>query len=138
MAETQPVRESTQYSLILRAVWFLLVGWWAVGIWLSVAWLLTITIIGIPLGIKMINWVPMVVSLRRKQAFTIVADDRIERQGPHQHNLVLRGVYFVAMGWWASGIWMGIAYLFTISIIGLPVAVWMYDRLPFVVSLYRY
>lgn len=127
-----------QRSLIVRAVWFLLIGWWATGIWLGVAWLLNVTIILLPLGIKMINKVPLVVSLKNPTE-TLVADTAsIERERTPQRNLLVRGLWFLLIGWWLSAIWMGIAYLFTVSIVGLPIAVWMYDRLPWIVSLYRY
>lgn len=53
-------------------------------------------------------------------------------------SLVVRAVYFLLVGWWASGIWMSIAWVASITIVGLPLAIWMYSRLPFVVSLYRY
>lgn len=120
-------------SLVVRAVWFLFVGWWATGIWLGVAWFLNVTIIGIPLGIKMINVVPMVLSLKERDLV-----DAEGGGGDQPYGLVVRGLYFVFVGWWASGIWMSVAYLFTLSIVGLPVAVLMYNKLPFVVSLYEY
>jgi len=127
-----------QRSLLVRAVWFLLIGWWATGIWLAVAWLLNVTIILLPLGIKMINKVPLVVSLKNPTE-TLVADSAsIRRRKTPQRNLLVRGLWFLLIGWWLSAIWMGVAYLFTLSILGLPIAVWMYDRLPWIVSLYRY
>lgn len=55
-----------------------------------------------------------------------------------QHSIVVRALWFLLVGWWESGIWMSAAYLFTISIVGLPIAVWLYNKLPYVVSLYRY
>lgn len=121
-------------SLIVRAVWFILVGWWATGIWLGVAWVFLILVITIPLGIKMINMVPLVLSL--KSPTRTFVDERIQPQA--QQNLLVRAVWFVFVGWWLSLFWMGIAYLFTLSIIGIPIAIWMYGKLPFVVSLYRY
>lgn len=59
-------------------------------------------------------------------------------QGSGSLSLVVRAVYFLLVGWWASALWMGLAYLATLSIVGLPVAIWMYGKLPFVVSLYNY
>ncbi len=59
-------------------------------------------------------------------------------QSVEQRSLLVLVVWFVFVGWWASGIWMSVAYLFTLSVVGLPVAVWLDDRLPAVVSLYRY
>ncbi|SDW80148.1 Uncharacterized membrane protein YccF, DUF307 family [Haloarcula vallismortis] len=123
---------SDQRSLLVRAVWFLLVGWWVTGIWLSVAWFLNVTIIGLPLGIKMINRVPLVLTLKRRDQLVT------ESAGGSQHSLLVRGVWFVFVGWWASGVWTGVAYALSVTIVGLPLAIWMYNKLPFVVSLYQY
>lgn len=128
--------------ILVRAVYFLLIGWWATGIWLGVAWLLLVTIVLMPVGIKMINLVPKIVSLkeRRIENEVVTADGevRISRQAPDQRPLVLRAVYFLLVGWWASAVWMALAWLASITIVGLPIAVWMYGKLPYVVSLYRY
>ncbi|MBX0286773.1 YccF domain-containing protein [Haloarcula salinisoli] len=121
-----------QPSLLVRAVWFLLVGWWLTGLWLSVAWLLNVTIIGIPLGIKMINWVPYVLSLKKRERYVEAG------AGKSQYSIPVRAVWFLLVGWWASGVWTGVAYTLTLSIVGIPLAVWMYGKLPFVVSLYNY
>ncbi|WP_058993543.1 hypothetical protein [Haloarcula sp. CBA1127] len=123
---------SEQRSLLVRAAWFLLVGWWVTGIWLSVAWFLNVTLIGLPLGIKMINKVPLVLTLKRRDRLVTESD------GGSQHSLPSRAVWFVFVGWWASGVWTGIAYALSLTIVGLPLAIWMYNRLPFVVSLYQY
>ena len=52
-------------SLALRAVWFLLVGWWFGAIWSTVAWLLCVSLIGLPFGVMMYNRLPAVMTLRR-------------------------------------------------------------------------
>lgn len=136
-------QEDTSPSLIVRGVYFLLFGWWASGVWLSIAWVLNLTIIGMPLGIKMINFVPKIVSLKDRTIETDHVTDEegnvtIEQGTSEQYSIPLRAVYFLLVGWWASGIWMFFAWLASITVIGLPVAVWMYDRLPFIVSLYKY
>ena len=131
-------RVTEDRSLLIRAVWFLLIGWWATGIWLSVAWVLLILIITIPIGIKMINFVPMVLSLKSPTRTLVDDVEGTNLQRQPQHSLVLRALWFIFIGWWASGILMAIAYVFTISIIGIPIAIWLYGKLPFVVSLYRY
>jgi uncharacterized membrane protein YccF (DUF307 family) len=124
---------SDQPSLLVRAVWFVFVGWWLTGLWLSVAWLLNVTIIGIPLGIKMINKVPLVLSLKKRNEAYVESED-----ASSQYSLPVRAVWFVFVGWWASGVWTGVAYVATLTVVGIPLAVWMYGKLPFVVSLYNY
>ncbi|WP_311170853.1 YccF domain-containing protein [Halobellus ordinarius] len=136
-------QRNTTPSIVVRAVYFLLIGWWASGIWLSVAWFLNLTIIGMPFGIKMINKVPKIVSLKDQTiTMTITQTETggvtVTESTSEQYSLIVRAVYFLLVGWWLSGIWMSIAWVASITIVGLPVAVWMYDRLPFVVSLYKY
>jgi uncharacterized membrane protein YccF (DUF307 family) len=130
-------------SLVVRAVYFLLVGWWASGISLSVAWALPVTVVGTPIGIKMINWVPKIVSLKNRRTAikgTQSGDGSIDvtESTSDQHALLVRAVYFLLVGWWASGVWMSVAWVASVTIVGLPLAIWMYSRLPLVVSLYRY
>jgi uncharacterized membrane protein YccF (DUF307 family) len=139
---TTHIQPTEQHSIVVRAVWYVLVGWWASGIWLSIAWFLNVTIIGIPIGIKMINFVPKIISLKNTQNTQIITSDEVGTsvtvQSQEQRSLVVRGIYFVFIGWWVSGIWMSVAWLISITIIGLPFAIWMYNMLPMVVSLYRY
>lgn len=129
-------------SILVRAVWFIFVGWWATGIWLGIAWFLNVTVIGMPIGIKMINYVPKVVSLKGRTAGNGVGpqggDAGVEQHNTAQRSLLVRAVWFLFVGWWASGIWMGLAYAATLTVVGLPVAIWMYGKLPLIVSLYRY
>ena len=62
-------RASTeQYSILVRAIWFLLVGWWLSGIVMGVAWILCVTLILFPLGLMLINRVPFIYSLHRGYA----------------------------------------------------------------------
>lgn len=140
--QTTHIQQTDQQSLVVRALWYLFVGWWATGIWLGIAWLLNVTIIGIPLGIKMINMVPKILTLKNARRTQIITVDElgtnVETQGSEQRSLVVRGVYFLLIGWWASGIWMAIAWLVSLTVVGLPLAIWMYNMLPWVVSLYQY
>ncbi|MFB9826236.1 MULTISPECIES: YccF domain-containing protein [Halobaculum] len=121
-----------QRSLFTRALWFVAVGWWATPAVVNLAWFLNATVIGLPLGIKLINLVPTVLTLKEPRSLSAPDDARGQR------SLLVRGVYFVLVGWWLSLLWANVAAFLAITIVGLPVAYWMFNRLPFVTSLYRF
>ncbi|AFK17881.1 YccF domain-containing protein [Haloferax mediterranei ATCC 33500] len=122
----------TQRTLVVRALWFVFVGWWATPAVVNVAWLLNATIIGIPLGVALVNLVPTVLTLKEPTA-------RLEGEPARgQRSVLVRAVYFVFVGWWLGWLWANVAVLFTLTIIGLPVGIWMLHRLPAVTSLYRF
>jgi uncharacterized membrane protein YccF (DUF307 family) len=54
-----------QYNILIRAIYFVLIGWWLSGLWMQAAYFLCLTIIGLPFGFWMFDWVPAIVSLRR-------------------------------------------------------------------------
>jgi uncharacterized membrane protein YccF (DUF307 family) len=54
-----------QLSFVVRAAYFLLVGWWFSAIWITGAYVLCVTVIGIPVAIAMLNVLPAVVTLQR-------------------------------------------------------------------------
>jgi uncharacterized membrane protein YccF (DUF307 family) len=118
-------------SLLVRALWFVFIGWWATPVVVNVAWFLNATIIGIPLGIALINLVPTVLSLKEPR-------ERATHDGRSQHSLLVRAVYFIFVGWWLSWFWANAAAFLAVTIIGLPIAFWMFNRLPYVTSLYRF
>jgi len=46
-------------------------------------------------------------------------------------------VYFVLIGWWFSAIWLAVAWALHVTIIGMVVGFWMFNRVPAVVTLAR-
>lgn len=144
MSQPQVVIEQKQGpNILVRAVWWLLIGWWASGITVALAWIALITIIGIPVGIWLINRLPSVLTLRPRSRVWSMGQDAegrtvISDKGRAQVNWLVRGVWFIVIGWWASGIWMFLAWLVQLTVIGIPVALLMFNRTPFVASLYSY
>ena len=49
---------------LIRAVWFLLIGWWLSGIVIAVGYVLCALIVTLPLGIYLLHRVPQVQTLR--------------------------------------------------------------------------
>lgn len=56
----------------------------------------------------------------------------VRKDGP---NLLVRFVWWLLVGWWASGIVVGLAWLALITVVGFPVAIWLINRLPSVLTL---
>ncbi|MCO5182676.1 MAG: YccF domain-containing protein [Anaerolineae bacterium] len=130
----QPVRE---IPFLLRVIWFFVLGWEIAAVWILVAWLFNITIIGLPLGLWMINRVPQVLTLKSPGGDYYVNGKTGERhfKSAEQVNFLLRALYFVFVGWWASLLWAAVGWLFCLTIIGLPLGVLMLNWLPFVTTL---
>ena len=101
-----------------------------------------ITIIGLPLGIWLINRIPTVITLRPRTRS--VRDGRRRRHGllasagSRSCPWPVRGIWFILVGWWASAIVMAIGWVLLVLIITIPIGLWLYNRVPFVASLYRY
>lgn len=59
------VGEVPQRSFLMRALYFVFIGWWAGGFWASFGYLCCLTIILLPVGLIMLNNLPFVLTLRR-------------------------------------------------------------------------
>jgi uncharacterized membrane protein YccF (DUF307 family) len=128
---------------LIRGLYFLFIGLWLGAIWMFVAWFFNITIIGLPVGLSMLNTLPQVMTLRPRRVQTtvsVVNGATVVRQGTiAQHPFLLRALYFIVIGFWFSLVWLIIAWIisgFTLGL-GLPIAFWMFDRVPAVTTLAR-
>ena len=123
---------------LVQLVWFALVGWWLGQAWIAVAWFLGATIIGMPLAVIMLNRIPQVIALRGESELLVQSwGGRTVVSELPQYSILLRAFYFILIGWWFSALWMELAYALCMSVIGLPFGFWMFDRVPFMVSLKR-
>jgi uncharacterized membrane protein YccF (DUF307 family) len=142
MSRTEQVVKEPGVPLLLRILYFFLFGWWATGVWINVAWLISATIIGLPIGLWMLNRVPQVLTLR-PMAHLVVIDQkrgqpvRIQSEGLPQHPWPLRLLYFVLVGWWLSFLWSNAAWIISATVIGLPLGIWMFNRMPALTTLMR-
>ena len=130
-------------GLLVRALWFIFVGWWLTGIVSVLAWFAMITIIGLPLGIYLVNHVPTYLTLRPRTKATYWTTDpaggsMLVETDIRQTAWPIRFIWFLFVGWWASAAVMTIGYLLIVLILTIPLGLWIYNRVPFIASLYRY
>lgn len=62
-----PVAARSQLPWLARAVYFLLIGWWFSAIWIVLAWLIAITVLGLPVAQWMFLRVNAILTLQRLQ-----------------------------------------------------------------------
>jgi uncharacterized membrane protein YccF (DUF307 family) len=135
---TTVVRQERGVNLLLRIVYFLVFGLWFSAVWASVAWLLCVTIIGLPFGLWMLNRLPQVTTLQpQREDLVISAQGGVASAGPRQRPFLLRALWFLLVGWWLSALWLTAAWALCTVIIGMPFGFWMFNRVPAVVTLAR-
>ncbi len=130
------VVQSRGPSILVRAIYFLFIGWWLGGIVSGLAYVCVLTVIGLPLGLWLINRLPGVITLRPQEQNWRVEGNMLV-QGQVQRPFLQRAIYFVLVGWWLCGLWLTLAYLCLLTILLFPVSFWMYNRVGAVTTLYR-
>lgn len=56
------------------------------------------------------------------------AADAVRLVAVRQQPFLLRAEWFLVLGWWLSAVWMVLAYALRLTIIGMPIWFWMFDR----------
>jgi uncharacterized membrane protein YccF (DUF307 family) len=127
---------ATHSHLLLRAVWFVLIGWWLGLLWTIGAWLFNLTLLGLPVGLMMLHRIPTIMTLQPRGTGRVYlgATGPIVLQ-PVEHPLPLRAIWFVLVGWWASLLWMLTAWALSATILLLPIGFWMFNRVPTITTL---
>ena len=122
-----------QPGCLIQILWFVFIGWWLGAAVIQLAYSCFVFVITIPAGIWLINRLPLAMALR--QPPVVIVGDRIAH--PEQHNILLRALWFVFIGWWATFLWLNVAYFLCATIIGLPLGFVMFDATPKVLTLER-
>lgn len=133
---------SEGHSLIVRALWFVCIGWWLSAFAIAAGYFLVYTIIGLPLAFMLFNKLPQITTLRaRNRQWTAEVRNGVTvltTRHTDQYNWALRFLYFVAVGWWLGAVWLAAAYLLQFLLITIPITLWMYDRAPAVMTLHKH
>ena len=140
MAQQVTINEAKSPNIIVRFLWFIIIGAWVGFIVALFAFIFEATIIGLPLALYLFDRLPSIMTLKARRRKLEVYEDskgrlRSKEVRPQQHNLLLRILYFLLIGSWFSFIWILGAVVLTVTIVGTPVAFWMVDRIPYVGSL---
>jgi uncharacterized membrane protein YccF (DUF307 family) len=144
-------------GFLMRALYFVFIGWWAGLIWLNIGFGLCALVVTLPLGLMMLNRLPQVMTLRSPGTSTSVnvattsamipgavpgqaymtqqVNVNVTVGGTRQYSFLIRALYFIFIGWWAGYLWANLAYFCCLTLVLLPVGVMMFDRLPMVLTL---
>lgn len=136
------IQKESGPGCLIQTMWFIFFGWWLGGLAMVLAWILNITIIGLPVGLAILNNIPRILSLQppRKEILFTQSDgkSRIIERNLTQRNFFLRALYFIFLGWWWSAIWLFGGYLLCIPIILIPISLEIFRLTPFMTTLKRY
>jgi uncharacterized membrane protein YccF (DUF307 family) len=138
--QPQVTVEMKQHGIIVRALYFIFIGWWWGLVVAFFGWFLYATVIGAPLGIKVLNAVPGAISLkgREKQLKLTqtqegyeVTTERIEQRR-----------WWIRVLWYPFGLVFSffailLAWLLCVFLITLPLGIMLFNKVPAIASLYR-
>lgn len=129
-------------GLLIRALWFVFIGWWLSAVAIGVAYFMCLIIIGLPVGFMIFNRLPVILTLRPRTE-TVITEVRdgvtyVSGGTVEQSPLWIRAIYFLLVGWWLGAIYLSIAWALCVILITLPIGLWLFNRVGAVMTLLRY
>lgn len=131
--QTPVVAVQQRHGCLVQILWFLFIGWWLGSFAVGVAYVMFVFIITIPIGIAIINNIPKIMALREPDRLMTI-------YGPvsvPQHNILVRALWFIFVGWWLAGVALSIGYALCMTIIFMPLGFWIFDAVPALLTLRR-
>ena len=86
------------------------------------------------MGVKIVNRIPYLMALREAPTQVTIWGQQVQVK---QLNIILRTVWFILIGFWLAALWMSVAYVLCLTIIGMPAGFWMFDQTPAMLTLRR-
>ncbi len=108
---------------ILRAIYFLLIGWWLALLWGWVAYLACASYVLLPVGTVMFNRLPFVLTLKP-------GDHDDDGYPDKEFPFIIRVIWFFVVGWWLGLVCFKFGYLLCLTIIFMPFGIWLLHRVP--------
>jgi len=135
-------RRANGPNLLVRALWFLFIGWWISGLAIALGYVLCLTIVGLPFGFALFNRLPAILTLRprNEQEEVEVLDGVYYISGGRvpQHPMWARAAWFILVGWWIGAAYITLAWFLCVILITLPVGLYLLNRVGAVMTLLRY
>ena len=130
-------------GFLARAVWFVLIGWWLTAIVIVIAYVLALSVLGLPFAFYLFNRIPAFLTLRSRsktyQVETAADGTRfLTAANIEQRPMWMRAVWFICVGFWFGAIWMAVAYVLCVLILTMPFGIAMFNRVGAVMTLMRY
>ncbi len=119
-----------------RFVYFLAVGWWLGMFTAILAYLLCLSIIGLPFGVILLNRLPTLVFLREPGEPCPAGADH--RHYVEELPFLLRVLWFLVLGWTLGFVAIVAGYLIALTIVGIPVGIYILNRVPLMTTLSRH
>lgn len=105
------------------------------------AYAFAITVIGLPLTFWLLNRVPWALTLlQRTENLDVISQGQaivIGRTGVEQRPWWIRAPYFLFIGLWLGAVWLVAAWLASVTVLLLPLGLWMFNRTSAVITLQR-
>jgi uncharacterized membrane protein YccF (DUF307 family) len=134
------VVEARRHGIIVRALYFIFIGWWWGLMVAFFGWFLYATVIGAPLGIKVLNAVPGAISLKAREK------DLKLRQTPGGYQVTREKMpqrrWWIRVLWYPFGLVFSffailLAWLLCAILVTLPLGIMLFNKVPAIASLYR-
>lgn len=118
---------------LIQILWFVFIGSWLGGVAVSAAYFMFVFIVTIPIGVAILNNIPLIMALRQPDRLITPYGEVSVRQ----HNFVVRALWFIFVGWWLAAIALSVGYFLCMTIIGLPIGFAIFDMVPGMLTLRR-
>lgn len=129
------------HSFVVRALWFVFIGWWLSAFFITAGYLFTLSIVLFPVGLWFLNRVPQAQTLRaRTREFTTEFRDNaiVFTEGNKKQIAWYLRLLYLPVGLALGFVWLTLAWVVSLTIIGLPVSIMMIDRAPTVITLQQH
>jgi len=121
--------------MLLQIIYFLLIGWWVGLLGAAAGYVLCVSIVFLPFGLILLNRLPGLIFLNPP-------GEACSEGLPHRHRVeelpfLLRALWFILLGWELGFLAISVGYCFCLTIIGLPIGIWILNRVPLLLTLSR-